>query len=225
MRMLDRLVIAYGNGVLVSWGLHETKVLAIRGGTESQRKRLTEHAQNSRTFTEKVADRAASIGEQFGSKFSSKAEVEDEEEEEKEICTACWTCQDGSIIAAGYVDGDIWLWTVPASAKEGGSGDHSDADLPFISGAPLRKIDLVPGKSMKMPVILMKWCASGKGGKDAKDASGQLFVYGGSDLNATQALTVGSGSTYLLFSLLQDILCHFWLREQMSQFCYLVSLR
>ncbi|KAG0570226.1 hypothetical protein KC19_6G145700 [Ceratodon purpureus] len=188
----SRLVIAYGNGLLVLWGLHETRVLAIRGGIEAQRKRLIEHAQNSdrpRTFTEKVADRAASLGEQFGSKYSPKAEVEDEEEEEKEICTVCWACQSGTVVAAGYVDGDIWLWAVP-TLKEGGSGDHSEADLPFISGTPLRKIDLVPGKSMKMPVILLKWCASGKGGKDNKDASGQLFVYGGSDLNATQALTV-----------------------------------
>lgn len=202
------MVVAYGNGLLVSWGLHETRVLAIRGGTESQRKRLAAHAQNSdrpRSFTEKVADRAASIGEQFGSKHSSKAEFEDEEEEEKEICTVCWACQSGTVVAAGYVDGDIWLWTIPIS-NEGGSGDHSEADLPFISGTPLRKIDLVPGKSMKMPVILLKWCASGKGGKDNKDASGQLFVYGGSDLNATQALTVGSSSTYLLLSFSQTIL-------------------
>lgn len=187
----SRLVIAYGNGLLVAWDLHETRVLTIRGGTESQRKRLTEHTLNSdrpRTFTEKVAGRAASIGEQFGSKHSSKAEVE-EEEEEKEICTVCWACQSGTVVAAGYVDGDIWLWALPI-LKEGGSGELSEAHLPFISGTPLRKIDLVPGKSLKMPVIFLKWCASGKGGKDNRDASGQLFVYGGSALNATQAFTV-----------------------------------
>lgn len=208
----------------MSWGLHETKVLAIRGGTEAQRKLLAEHAQNSRTFTEKVANRAASLGEQFsGVKFSaSKADVDDEDEEEKEICTVCWACQNGSTIAAGYVDGDIWLWTVPSSSKEGDSGDHSDADLPFISGTPSRKIDLVPGKSMKMPVILLKWCESGKGGKDAKDAkgtSGQLVVYGGTDLNATQALTVSSHSVYHFFPnesvlFLSEISCSFFLTEE-----------
>lgn len=207
--------------MIVSWGLHETKVLAIRGGTEPQRKKLVEHAQSSRTFTEKVADRAASIGEQFGSKSSSKAEVEDEEEEEKEICTACFASPDGSVVAAGYVDGDIWLWTVPSAVKDGGSGDHTDADLPFISGVALRKIDLVPGKSMKMPVIFLKWCSSGKGGKDGKDSkdskdtSGQLFIYGGSDLNATQALTVSSGSTYLC-----SLYCKLYLNSVILKFIH-----
>jgi syntaxin-binding protein 5 len=215
-------VIAYGNGLLVSWDLHETRVLTIRGGTESQRKRLTEHTLNSdrpRTFTEKVAGRAASIGEQFGSKHSSKAEVE-EEEEEKQICTVCWACQSGTVVAAGYVDGDIWLWALPIP-KEGGSGELSEAHLPFISGTPLRKIDLVPGKSLKMPVIFLKWCASGKGGKDNRDASGQLFVYGGSALNATQAFTVGSGFTSFSQTTLYRLV--FLQRELMHQLWYLVT--
>lgn len=180
--------------------------------------RARPNSDRPRTFTEKVAHRAASLGEQFGSKYSPKAEVEDEEEEEKEICTVCWACQSGTVVAAGYVDEDIWLWAVP-TLKEGGLGDHSEADLPFISGTPLHKIDLVPGKSMKMPMILIKWCASGKGGKDNKDASGQLFVYGGSDLNATQALTVDSSSTCILLSFPQSILCRlvFFLYELMNQ--------
>lgn len=176
----SRLVIAYGNGLLVLWDLHETKVLAIRGGIESQRKRLAGHEQNSdrrRTSTEKSSD------------SGSKSEVEDEDDEEREICSICWACQNGSVVAAGYVDGDVLLWTIPSPANEGGSSDLTKSNLPFISGAPLRKIDLAPGKSMKMPVILLKWCASGKGGKDPKDLTGQLFVYGGSDLNATPALT------------------------------------
>lgn len=70
------------------------------------------------------------------------------------------------------MDGDIWLWIVFVLVKEGGLGDYFDVDLLFILGVFLCKIDLVLGKFMKMLVILMKWCVSGKGGKDVKDVSG-----------------------------------------------------
>lgn len=198
LHVLHRLVIAYGNGLIVLWGLHEIGVLAIRGGTKVQRKQLKDHTgslDRPRTFTERVADSAINIGERFSSSTSPvRSASSEEEEDEKEICTICWACQSGSTVAAGYVDGDIWLWKFPTSSKEKLQGENSEPELPSVSGSPLRKIDLVPGKSMKMPVILLKWSASNKGGKGG---NGHLFVYGGSDLGATQALTVSPSTCYI----------------------------
>ncbi|XP_024533493.1 uncharacterized protein LOC9636559 isoform X2 [Selaginella moellendorffii] len=83
----SRVVIVYGNGVIVLWGLHEAQVLAIRGGTEDQQRKLS------------------------GGKSSGS------DEEEKEPCCACWACPSGTLLACGYTDGDIWLWNIPVNPK------------------------------------------------------------------------------------------------------------
>lgn len=203
---MHRLVVAYGNGLIVLWGLHETRVLAVRGGTDAQRKRLAEHAGSQtrlRSFSERVAEQAATLGEQLTSGASLKAStVDEEDEEEKEICTICWACQDGSTLAAGYVDGDIWLWNIPTISHERGPGDPPAGDSGVTSGTPVRRFDLVPGKSMKMPVILLKWCASGKGNQGV---GGRLHVYGGCDLAAPQAVRVSS-SLYTFIALYKTYL-------------------
>ncbi|CAK9858240.1 unnamed protein product [Sphagnum jensenii] len=185
----SRVVIAYANGLIVLWGLHETQVLAVRGGTAVQRKQLAEYStklERTRSIAERVMEQAVTLGEQFTSSSSSKSStLEEEDEEEKEICTICWACSRGNVLAAGYVDGEIWLWSIPLVSKERGQGEQNDPRPPTSSGIPLRKLDLAPGKAMKMPVILLSWCGSSK---TCKGGSGRLHVYGGHDLGSPQSL-------------------------------------
>ncbi|CAM6070501.1 unnamed protein product [Sphagnum tenellum] len=187
----SRVVIAYANGLIVLWGLHETQVLAVRGGTAVQRKQLAEYStklERTRSIAERVMEQAVTLGEQFTSSSSSKSStLEEEDEEEKEICTVCWACSRGNVLAAGYVDGEIWLWSIPLVSKERGQGEQNDPHPPTSSGIPLRKLDLAPGKAMKMPVILLSWCGSSK---TCKGGSGRLHVYGGHDLGSPQSLMV-----------------------------------
>lgn len=70
------------------------------------------------------------------------------------------------------MDGDVLLWIIFLLVNEGGLSDLMELNLLFIFGVFLCKIDLVLGKFMKMLVILLKWCVSGKGGKDLKDFIG-----------------------------------------------------
>ncbi|CAK9192647.1 unnamed protein product [Sphagnum jensenii] len=187
----SRVVIAYANGLIVLWGLHETQVLAVRGGTAVQRKQLAEYStklERTRSIAERVMEQAVTLGEQFTSSSSSKSStLEEEDEEEKEICTICWACSRGNVLAAGYVDGEIWLWSIPLVSKERGQGEQNDPRPPTSSGIPLRKLDLAPGKAMKMPVILLSWCGSSK---TCKGGSGRLHVYGGHDLGSPQSLMI-----------------------------------
>ncbi|CAM6044887.1 unnamed protein product [Sphagnum compactum] len=187
----SRVVVAYANGLIVLWGLHETQVLAVRGGTAVQRKQLAEYStklERTRSIAERVMEQAVTLGEQFTSSSSSKSStLEEEDEEEKEICTICWACSRGNVLAAGYVDGEIWLWSIPSVSKERGQGEQNDPRPPISSGIPLRKLDLAPGKAMKMPVILLSWCGSSK---TCKGGSGRLHVYGGHDLGSPQSLMV-----------------------------------
>jgi hypothetical protein len=195
-----RVVIAYANGLIVLWGLHETQVLAVRGGTAVQRKQLAEYStklERTRSIAERVMEQAVTLGEQFTSSSSSKSStLEEEDEEEKEICTICWACSRGTVLAAGYVDGEIWLWSIPPVSKERDQGEQNDPRPPTSSGIPLRKLDLAPGKAMKMPVILLSWCGSSK---TCKRGSGRLHVYGGHDLGSPQSLMVDFSFTLHYF--------------------------
>jgi syntaxin-binding protein 5 len=202
-----RVVIAYRNGLIILWGLHETQVLAVRGGTKRQRDTLAEYAASlheSSSFTEKSAEaQASSLSEQLHfpppkspmtTTTTTWLEIEDDE---KKICSVCWAC--GNIFVAGYADGDIQFWSFPNESKIPGQQQPESPRPSSASGVvvPLRKIDLAPGKTAKMPVIVLRWWDSAK--SSGKHGGGQLYVYGGGEVGAPEVLRVGSSLSHTTF--------------------------
>ncbi len=198
----NRVVIAYRNGLIILWGLHETQVLAVLGGTKRQRDTLAEYAASlheSSSFTEKSAEaQASSLSEQLHfpppkSPMTTWPEIEDDE---KEICSVCWAC--GNIFVAGYVDGDIQFWSFPNENKIQGQQQPESPRPSSASGVvPLRKIDLAPGKTARMPVMVLRWWDSAK--SSGKHGGGQLYVYGGGEVGAPEVLKVGSSLSHTTF--------------------------
>ncbi|CAM6091418.1 unnamed protein product [Calypogeia fissa] len=167
-----RLLVAYGNGLIILWGLHETQVLAVRGGTEDQRLQLS-------NFSDSLKGRATAS--------PSKHEATDEEEEVKEICCVSWACPVGSVLAVGYTDGEIFLWSFPTIISGNGQTEAEFVEGPVYSGELLHKVDLAPEKA-KMPVVGLIWGASGK--SSSRRIGGRLYVFGGREVGQSEALTI-----------------------------------
>ncbi|KAH9541606.1 hypothetical protein CY35_14G074200 [Sphagnum magellanicum] len=195
--LYSRVVIAYRNGLIILWGLHETQVLAVRGGTKRQQDTLAEYAASlheSSSFTEKSAEaQASSLSEQLHfpppkSPTTTTTTWPEIEDDEKEICSVCWAC--GNIFVAGYVDGDIQFWSFPNENKIQGQQQPESPRPSSASGVvvPLRKIDLAPGKTARMPVMVLRWWDSAK--SSSKHGGGQLYVYGGGEVGAPEVLKV-----------------------------------
>jgi syntaxin-binding protein 5 len=101
----------------------------------------------------------------------------DETEEEREICSLCWASRGGSTVAVGYITGDILLWDMTVSSKQGKQIDVSSNVV---------KLQLASG-SRRLPVIVLHWSAGSP--KDTAKG-GHLFVYGGDDMGSEEVLTV-----------------------------------
>jgi syntaxin-binding protein 5 len=116
----------------------------------------------------------------------------DETEEEREICSLCWASRGGSTVAVGYITGDILLWDMTVSSRQGKQTDVSSNVV---------KLQLASG-SRRLPVIVLHWSAG-----SAKDTTkgGHLFVYGGDDMGSEEVLTV----CYFFSCFLLIMLSHF----------------
>lgn len=101
----------------------------------------------------------------------------DHEQEEKEICSLCWVSSSGSVLAVGYINGDILLWDL--------SSDFFKKHQAGSSSKPVVKLQLASG-SRRLPVIVLNWSANAK----ANDNGGQLLIYGGDDMGSEEVLTV-----------------------------------
>jgi syntaxin-binding protein 5 len=101
----------------------------------------------------------------------------DHEQEEKEISALCWVSSDGSMLAVGYLDGDIVLWNLPTeiSIKDQKANKSSNNAV---------KLKL-SSSDKRLPVIVLRWSNG-----PHSITGGQLFVYGGDDLGSEEALTV-----------------------------------
>lgn len=151
------MLIAYDNGLIVLWDVSEDKVVVVRGnkdlqlkgesGGHSSHSAPTEHSEN----------------------------LQDEEEVEKEISSLCWASTDGSLLAVGYVDGDILFWNLPTDASPNvqKGGNSSNVVKLQLSSAEKR-----------LPVIVLHWCTH------KSHNGGQLFVYGGDGIGSGEVLTV-----------------------------------
>lgn len=102
----------------------------------------------------------------------------DNQEGEKEISSLCWLSSDGSILAVGYVDGDILLWNLSVPGKKSSEAEASSSYV---------KLQLSAG-DRRLPVIILRWSANNA----QNGCGGQLFVYGGDAIGSEEALTVSA---------------------------------
>ncbi|KAI7980311.1 Syntaxin-binding protein 5 [Camellia lanceoleosa] len=99
--------------------------------------------------------------------------------EEKEISALCWASSTGSILAVGYIDGDILFWKTTSAATSKGKQAG-------LSCNNVVKIQLSSAER-KLPVIVLHWSANSK---SHNDCDGQLFIYGGCEIGSEEVLTV-----------------------------------
>ncbi|PWA39073.1 transducin family protein / WD-40 repeat family protein [Artemisia annua] len=156
----DQLVlIAYQNGVIILWDVNEDKAVLVRSPKDMQIK------------DEIIIPSASDI------RRESLNTNSDDEQAEKEISALCWVSSDGSMLAVGYLDGDIVLWNLPTEIS------IKDQKANKLSNNAV-KLKLSSGDK-RLPVIVLRWSNG-----PHSITGGQLFVYGGDDLGSEEALTV-----------------------------------
>ncbi|KAI7749886.1 hypothetical protein M8C21_019771 [Ambrosia artemisiifolia] len=154
-----RLLIAYQVGVIILWDISEDKAILVKGHNDLQLKdEIIIHSTSDISY-DKVNDKS------------------NEEQIEKEISALCWVSSDGSILAVGYVDGDIILWNLPTSV----SANNQKANKLSNNAVKLK----LSSGDRRLPVIVLHWSNSPHGG-----SAGQLFVYGGDDIGSEEVLTI-----------------------------------
>lgn len=105
-------------------------------------------------------------------------DVSDDREMDKEISSLCWASNNGSVLAVGYVDGDIMFWNLLNTTAT----RDQKAEKLFNN---VVKLQLSSG-SRRLPVIVLHWAMN----RSANDCEGQLFVYGGDEVGSEEVLTV-----------------------------------
>ncbi|KAL9226707.1 hypothetical protein vseg_002487 [Gypsophila vaccaria] len=140
-----RVLFAFDSGVIVLWDISKDQLVLIRGLNDQQ------------------------INDQ------KDKTTRDEQQESKEIVSLCWASLDASILAVGYVDGDILLWNLSSGATHKAGKPANNVVKLQLSSADKR-----------FPVIVLHWSASGV----QNDHGGQLFVYGGDEIGSSEVLTI-----------------------------------
>ncbi|KAK1415488.1 hypothetical protein QVD17_31270 [Tagetes erecta] len=154
-----RVLIAYQNGVIILWDISEDKAIHVRGHEDFQLK------------DEIVISSTSDIRHD---KLNNKS---NEEQIEKEISALCWVSSDGSILAVGYVDGDILLWNIPTAISTNNQKANKSSNNAVM-------LSLSSG-DRRLPVIVLHWSNSPHSG-----SAGQLFIYGGDDIGSEEVLTI-----------------------------------
>lgn len=109
--------------------------------------------------------------------------------ETKKATTACWCCPYGSKLVVGYSNGEIFIWSIPAT-----SNSNIDQELEEVpcgtQSAPICKLNL-GYKLDKIPIAKLIWVyAEGK--------ASRLYAMGSPDCQAANLLQV----TFLFFGYL-----------------------
>ncbi|KAL2958014.1 hypothetical protein AAZX31_18G183100 [Glycine max] len=153
----NRLLIAFEDGLLILWDVSEARIVFLGGGKDLQLK-----DEDGNSSSESGANPPADIVEQnLG---------------DKEITALCWASSTGSILAVGYLDGDILLWNLSSAAPSKGQQTSKN----------VVKLQLST-EERRLPVIVLQWSNSHK---SQSDSAGQLFVYGGDEIGSEEVLTV-----------------------------------
>ncbi|KAJ7949994.1 transducin family protein / WD-40 repeat family protein [Quillaja saponaria] len=154
----NRVLIAFEDGLLVLWDISEERIHFVGGDKDLQ---LKDEGVNA---SKEVEDPVDSIEQHLG---------------DKEISALCWASSSGSILAVGYIDGDILFWnmSLPASAK----GQQT-------SSSPNNVVKLqLSSAERRLPVIVLQWSNSHK---SRNGCDGKLFIYGGDEIGSEEVLTV-----------------------------------
>lgn len=156
----NRVLIAYENGLIVLWDITEDRAVLVRGSKDLQLKSGIVVGSSNREGHEHFDN------------------LSDHEEEDKEISSLCWVSTDGSVLAVGYVDGDILLWnlSVPDTSKD------QKAHMPSNK---VVKVQL-SSENRRLPIIVLHWSPI----KAKNGCVGQLFVYGGEEIGSEEVLTI-----------------------------------
>lgn len=157
------MLIAYQDGLIVLWDVSEGRILFVGGGKDLQLK------------------------------DDSKNEVDPnipEDTEEKEITALCWASSNGSILAVGYLDGDILFWkTSTASSTRGQKNELTNSNIVKLQLSSSEK---------RLPIIVLHWSISDR---PSNDGDGRLFIYGGDEIGSEEVLTVSYFSYQFTISL------------------------
>ncbi|KAL8517245.1 hypothetical protein ACS0TY_015467 [Phlomoides rotata] len=154
----NRLLIAYESGLLILWDVLEAHVVVVRGNKVLE---LKNKVVSPNDGIINIVDDAPS-----------------HELEEKEISALCWASTDGSILAVGYVDGDILFWN---TSKDSSAKDQEAGLSPNVVKLQLSSAE------KRLPVIVLHWL---DGSKSRKHQEGQLLIYGGDEIGSEEVVTV-----------------------------------
>lgn len=150
----NRVLLAYQNGLIILWDVSEGQILFVGGGKDLQ---LKDGAVDSSSEVD------ATLEHHLG---------------EKEISALCWASSNGSILAVGYIDGDILFWDTSCAA--------SIKSKQASSANNIVKLQLSSAER-RLPVIVLQWT---KNQTSCHDCDGQLFIYGGDEIGSEEVLTV-----------------------------------
>ncbi|RDY11218.1 Syntaxin-binding protein 5, partial [Mucuna pruriens] len=153
--LFSLLLIAFEDGLLILWDVSEARIVFLGGGKDLQ---LKDEDGNSTETGANPPDIEQNLGD-------------------KEITALCWASSSGSILAVGYLDGDILLWNLSSAAPSKGQQTSSKNVV---------KLQLSTAER-RLPVIVLQWSNSYK---SPSDSTGQLFVYGGDEIGSEEVLTV-----------------------------------
>lgn len=156
----NRLLIAYDNGLIILWDASEDRIVLVRGHNDLLLK--------DKTVVDCPKDTRHELSD----------DVSDDRESDKEISSLCWASDSGSVLAVGYVDGDIMFWNLSNAASiQDQKAEKSSNDVV--------KLQLSSG-NRRLPVIVLHWATN----RSHNDCGGQLFVYGGDEIGSEEVLTI-----------------------------------
>lgn len=156
----NSVLIAYASGLFLLWDVSRGQVLFVGGGKDLQ-------------MNDRLDESSSEVDDNL------PIDALENSLAEKEISALCWASSNGSILAVGYIDGDILFWKTLITAS--GSGQQ---------GSPVSKnvVRLQLSSSEKrLPVIVLHWSGNGRA---PNDCEGRLFIYGGDEIGSEEVLTV-----------------------------------
>ncbi|KAL1819113.1 hypothetical protein ACET3Z_013982 [Daucus carota] len=155
----NRVLIAYDCGLIILWDVVEARVVMVRGDKVLD---LKDGDVNSHTAAGTI---------QTNNNVQNM--------EDKEISASCWASSNGSILAVGYIDGDILFWKTSNSSStkvdQGGKSSNNVVRLQLSSA------------EKRLPVVVLHWSSNNS---TQNDVDGHLFVYGGDEIGSDEVLTV-----------------------------------
>ncbi|XP_051131548.1 uncharacterized protein LOC127251742 [Andrographis paniculata] len=153
----NRLLITYESGLVILWDVVEAKVIVVRGNKDLHlEKRVVPPSDAEMNIVNDAPSRDG----------------------EKEISALCWVSSNGSVLAVGYVDGDILFWDTSHNSS---NEDEEDALSPNVVQLQLSSAE------KRLPVIVLHWLDQCKYSKQKK---GQLILYGGDEIGCDEVVTV-----------------------------------